>query len=237
MRATRTRDALDGHGEHLLGRHLQATVAHDRPGLLVRPAEGGAHGGRQAVAHGAQAARGEVAVGSPEACVASQPHLVLADVGDERGVVVGQLAQPADDVVGGEDALPPAARAVPGSGLRLRAPLGELSEVVGPVGRIDLRHSRDERPQHAADVTHDGHVHGHVLADLRGVDVDVDDAGVGRVRADRAGDAVIEAHAQGDEQVRRLDGLVDVLPAVHAHVAVGERVLLVHGADARAACA
>ncbi len=55
----------------------------------------------------------------------------------------------------------------------------------------------------------------------------------GRVRAHVAGDAVVEAHAQRDEQVGRLDGPVDVLPAVHAHVAVGERMALVHGAHAQ----
>ena len=83
------------------------------------------------------------------------------------------------------------------------------------------------------DVAHDGHVHGHVLADLRRVDVDVDDARVRRVGADLAGDAVVEAHAQRDQQVGRLDGAVDVLPAVHAHEAVAERMLLVDGADAQ----
>ncbi len=144
---------------------------------------------------------------------------------------------PRDDVVGGQEALLPAARAVPRRRLGVLAPLGQLGEIVSPDGRIDRRDGPDERSQDAADITHDGHVDRDVLADLGGIDVDMDDAGVGRVGADRAGDAVVEAHAQGDEQVGGLDGLVDVLPAVHAHVAVGERVLLVHGADCRAACA
>ena len=61
----------------------------------------------------------------------------------------------------------------------------------------------------------------------------MDDPGVGRIGADRTGDPIVEAHAQGDEQVGRLDGLVDVLPAVHAHVAVGQRVVLGDVADAK----
>ena len=59
----------------------------------------------------------------------------------------------------------------------------------------------------------------------------MDDAGVRGVRADVAGDPVVEAHADGEQQVGRLDGPVDVLPAVHAHEPVGERVPLVQGAD------
>src|SRR4029079_6251168 len=62
-------------------------------------------------------------------------------------------------------------------------------------------------------------------------DVDVDDAGVWGVGADVAGDAVVEAHADGEQQVGRLDRAVDVLPAVHAHEPVGERVSLVERAD------
>ena len=54
----------------------------------------------------------------------------------------------------------------------------------------------------------------------------------GRVGADLAGHPVVEAHPEGEEQVGRLDGLVDVLPAVHAHVAIAERMRLVDRADA-----
>ena len=39
------------------------------------------------------------------------------------------------------------------------------------------------------------------LAELGGVDVDVDDLGVGGEAGDLAGDAVVEAAAEGDEQV------------------------------------
>jgi len=60
----------------------------------------------------------------------------------------------------------------------------------------------------------------------------MDDPGVGREGGHVAGDAVVESHPQGDQQVGRLDRLVDVLPAVHADEAQAERVRLVHGADA-----
>ena len=45
-------------------------------------------------------------------------------------------------------------------------------------------------------VAHDRHVGPADLAQLGGVDVDVDDLGVGRERADLAGDPVVEAGAR-----------------------------------------
>ena len=59
----------------------------------------------------------------------------------------------------------------------------------------------------------------------------MDDPRVRGVGPDVAGHPVVEAHADGDQQVGALDRPVDVLPAVHAHVAVGERMGLVDGAD------
>ena len=50
-------------------------------------------------------------------------------------------------------------------------------------------------------VTHERHVGGAVLADLSGVDVGVDDPGLGRESRQLSGHAVIEACAQSDQQV------------------------------------
>ena len=47
----------------------------------------------------------------------------------------------------------------------------------------------------------------------------------GRVALEVAGDPVVEAHAQGDEQIGVLDGLVDLGHAVHAHHAEAERMI------------
>src|ERR1039457_498558 len=71
-----------------------------------------------------------------------------------------------------------------------------------------------------------------VLVDLGGVDLDVDLLGAGRVAGEVAGDAVVEAHAEGEQQVRLLDGVVDPGFAVHAHHAEGERVVGGEGAEA-----
>ena len=75
-----------------------------------------------------------------------------------------------------------------------------------------------------AQVADERHVDPDVLVDLGRVDVDVDLAGAGRVGLHVAGDAVVEAHAEGQQQVRLLHGRVHPRLAVHAHHAEVQRV-------------
>jgi hypothetical protein len=56
-------------------------------------------------------------------------------------------------------------------------------------------------------IAEDRQFHDLVLVDLRVVDVDVDDRAMFRKLADLAGHAIVEAHADGEQQV----GLVDAL--------------------------
>ena len=55
----------------------------------------------------------------------------------------------------------------------------------------------------------------HVLADLRGIDLQVDDLGFRREVLQAAGDAVVEAHTDADEEVRLADR--DVVPVHPVH--------------------
>ena len=130
--------SVRGEGHQLLARHLEAAVTGDRPGLDVGVAERRAHRRRDREAHRAQAARADVAVRPAELRVAGEPHLVLADVGDVGRVVVGELADPLDDVVRGQEAVAPGARAVPRAALGVAPPVGELGEVVRAGGGVDL---------------------------------------------------------------------------------------------------
>ena len=70
--------------------------------------------------------------------------------------------------------------------------------------------------EHALDVAHDRHVRRAVLADLGGIDIDVDDFGVRREGGEAAGDAVVEAHAEGDQQVGIGHRHIGGVAAVHA---------------------
>src|SRR5512147_2757804 len=86
--------------------------------------------------------------------------------------------------------------------------------------------------EEGAEVADQSNVNRNVVVDLGGIDLDVNLLGVGRVSFEVAGDAVVEAHAEGDEQIGFLDGMIDPGFAVHAHHAEVERMRSREGADA-----
>ena len=95
------------------------------------------------------------------------------------------------------------------------------------LGRLDLGEDLVELGEHALGVADDGEIGGAVLADLGGVDVDVDDLGVGSERGQAAGDAVVETDAERDEEIGLGHAHVGGIGAVHAghaeEVGVGAR--------------
>ena len=98
---------------------------------------------------------------------------------------------------------------------------------------------RGARSMTSAAVAGDGHVGAADLAQLGRVDVDVDDLGVRGEGVDLAGDPVVEARAQGDQQVGPLHGGDRGVVAVHARhaqalgVRVGEGAAGHEGGDHR----
>ena len=66
-----------------------------------------------------------------------------------------------------------------------------------------------------------------------GIDLDVNLLRLERIGASGAGDAIVEAHAAGDEKVSFLDGVVDPRFAVHAHHAQVERMRRREAAEAK----
>ncbi len=78
--------------------------------------------------------------------------------------------------------------------------------------------------QRLAQVRHDRGIGLDVLVDLGRIDVDVDLLRVDRVGLDVAGDAIVEPHAEREEQVGFLNRVVDPRLAVHAHHADVERM-------------
>ena len=131
-------------------------------------------------------------------------HQVLGlDFGIADGVCRRVLVLP------GADLLPPGATGA----LRLRIGRGGI-----------LGSSLFNLDEHAFHVAHDGDVRSAVLADLGGVDIDVDDLGVRREGGKASGDAVVEAHAEGDQQVgvgHRHVGGVAAVHAGHAEMKLG----------------
>ena len=83
-----------------------------------------------------------------------------------------------------------------------------------------------------ADVAGDGRVDLHVLVELGRIDVDVDLLRVRRVGLEVAGDAIVEPHAERDQQVGFLNRGVHPGLAVHAHHAEVQRMRGREAADA-----
>ena len=93
----------------------------------------------------------------------------------------------------------------------------EVVDARDPVLALPGLDAGHERAEHVAQVADDADVDGNDLADLGGVDVDVDLLGLTGIGPDVARDAVVEAHTEGDEEVGLLDRRVDPGLAVHAH--------------------
>ena len=76
---------------------------------------------------------------------------------------------------------------------------------------------RQQPLQDFAQIADQRHIHVHVLVDFRAVDLDVNFLGLLRIGVELAGHAVVEAHAERDQQIGFLNGLIDPGFAVHAH--------------------
>ena len=155
------------------------------------------------------------------------PHLVLADVGDDDGLALGGAPDVVDDVRGVEVAVVGQVLDVADRGVALE--IVDVADPLRAVARLDARQQVLERLAQIAD---EADVDADVLVDLGRVDVDVDLLGVERVGLEVAGDAIVEAHAEGEQQVGFLDRGVDPGLAVHAHHAEVQRMRGRERADA-----
>ncbi len=167
-----------------------------------------------------EAARGDERARRLVVVVLRLPHLVLADVGDDDRLALGDAPDVVDDVRRVEVAV---------VGQRL-----DVAHRRVALHRADVLQPRRRGPAASTTSSRSFSVSrrsatmaasaAHVLVDLGRVDVDVDLLGVERVGLEVAGDAVVEAHAEGEQQVGLLDRVVDPRLAVHAHHADVERV-------------
>ena len=172
---------------------------------LAGIAHRGPHGGPQAEAHGAEAAAGEELARAGEVVVLAGPHLMLAHVGGDDGVAVGQVGDGLQNLVGVEEVVLLQGQLLPGEYLGL------------PGGVVVLGQPLVQQLQHTAGVPHDVVAGFHVLVDLRPVDVDMYNFGIGGEGGGIGGHPVGEAAADGDEQVALGGGHVGGVGAVHPH--------------------
>ena len=174
----------------------------------------GADGSAQAEAHGAEAAGGEQLTGIVKLKVLDGPHLMLAHVGGDDGIVGTHPGDGVQDLLGGQVV-----------GVLVVSRLGgEGEDVLFPLAVVILGDLAVEQLQHLLGVADDVVVSLHILVDLSPVDVDLDDLGLAGEGRGLQGHTVREAAAHGDEQVAAVAGHVGGLGAVHADHAGGERV-------------
>jgi len=183
-----------------------------------------AHRRREAKAHGAEPARVDPAPRLVEFVELRRPHLVLADVGSDKGVALGDPVELLDH----ELRLDERARALvleavaAAPQLDLRPPALERGLVRFSPGRLQLL---DEFLQHFAHVADDRYVDLHPLRDRRGVDVDMDDGALLLKEMFGIADhAVIEARADREQHVAVLHRHVGFIGSVHAEHAHELRV-------------
>ena len=109
---------------HLLNVHHQATVAGEAQHFFIRVRQRRANCRRQAEAHGAQAAGGQPLTRTVQRIGLCSPHLMLAHVGGDNGVVVNARRRRVDQAV--------MAERVPGFRNRPRELLLQLGHFTAP---------------------------------------------------------------------------------------------------------
>lgn len=192
----------------LVARHLDAAVAghlDDAPAPAV--VELCAHGGRQAEAHRAETAGGQPRARLFDAQVKRRPHLMLSDI-RRKGIRLALRAlhdlmhRPGD----GQAVL------VIVVGVRLLP----LVNLLPPVRQGGIRLVLHEQRKDGLHIAGEAERVAHVLVDLSGIDVDVDELRVLRVLVEVARLAVAKAAADGDDEVGRGNRVIRGLLAVHA---------------------
>ena len=176
------------------------------------------HGGGERVAHGAHAPGVEEAPGLGVVEPERRPDLVVADVGDHDRLVVAARVHLLQHLLGLQEAL--ALDVVDGV---LLPPLVDLGQPL--VLALGLHHG-EELAERGLGVGDHRDVGDHALADLGGVDVDVDEVlDAGRERVQPGGDPVVAAHPDHHQHVRVADRLVGVAGAHEADHLERHRVL------------
>ena len=209
------RDPLLRARRELLHVHLDRAVAGDADDRLVRTADLRAHRGRQPEAHRAETAGVDPPARRREVVVLRRPHLVLADVGDDDRVAAGRLVQRLDHVLGLDLGIARSPRSRSGwRSCQTRIRDHHSSSRAG--SGSSARYSAVRRGRMLAASPTIGMCGRHVLGDLGRVDVDVDELGARRELRQLAGDPIVEASADGDDQVRLVHRVVGRPGAVHA---------------------
>ena len=229
----------DGFGGNIFGDssgqfldvHEEGAVAVDINDFAMGAGDFGAEGGGVTVAHGAETCGGKKTTGVVEVVELSCPHLVLTDARGDDGFSLGEAAELLNNLLGhdaiGDGGVGEGILFAPD--LNSFTPFGEaLGEVsVGPLGEKFIEVAQGE-----ADIGEDGEVDDFIFVEFGGIDIDVDDGGFLGEFGNFTGDAVVEADAEGEEEITLIHGVVGVDGAVHPEPFEGLRIVFWEAADA-----
>ena len=214
---------------HLLTVHHDAAVAREEDDLLSRSRDLRADGGGQTVAHRAETARRQEAARLLRIVVLCRPHLMLSDVGHDDRIVIGKLADRLNELLRHDAAF----LLLVGKRLlivhldRVATPPGKACAQIAERGQLLL-----EERQRPAQVAEHAAVSDDILVHLDGIDLEVHDLCARCKSCNTARHAVIETHADGDEQIALLNCHVRRICAVHARHAEEVFACGRHAADA-----
>ena len=228
------RDALDvGCGE-LLDIHQKRSVTIDVDHLFVRHGDFRAHRCGVAESHGSQPGRGDEGAGLVEIIKLPGPHLVLTHAGGDDRLAFRHLMQESDDMLWLDGILGvlEAERVLLFPAIDLGIPIRIARVVFGYALLAGLIQDFVEAAEGVFEIAEDRQANGLVFVDLGIVDVDVNDGSVLTEFLHLAGHAVIETHADGEQKVGFVHGIVGVNRAVHAEPFQRERVRLGETSDA-----
>ena len=95
----------------------------------------------------------------------------------------------------------------------------------------ELTHFVSQTLQNFLDVAHDGNIRGPILANLSRIDIHVDHLRTRSERSQAAGHAIVETHAQRDDQIGFRHRHIGGVTAVHARHADEIRMRAGHGSQ------
>ena len=199
-------------GAEFLNGHLYAAVAAEKAYGAFRCAHLGSYGGRKSEAHCAESARCHHRTRLGIAEIPCRKHLVLTDIGHHYCIMSGGFRHFIYHL-----AHVHASR----FGIHLTLHhflifhLIRAVKSLKPLSVLGVLHFRNKVLQHCAGVAVQRYIHRYIFVELRGVDIDMHNLGIGSVSLHIAGHTVIKSHAYRDEQISLIG--IDVRTYVTMH--------------------
>ena len=203
------------HGSQLLNIHHNGAVTGKDYNPLAGLSQLSAHSGGQAVAHGSQATGGQELTGLAAVKELGSPHLVLSYVGYHDGIIIHQVRNLLNQLLGQNSCCV----VFISKGMLLIHSNNMLAPFSNMTFKVVQRtnHQVQENRHGPTQIAEDRIVHRNIFVDFRFINLEMHDFSIGSKGAELAGDTVVEACAQGNQQIAFLHRHIGCVGAVHTH--------------------